>query len=114
METYTVKDLISHLMSCRDEHDYDTQNDRNFPRAKRIECADGFSLSVQASHGAYCTPRTNVADWDSVEVGYPSLAPTQFMSYAEDPERPTDTVYGYVPVELVVAEINDHGGVVIS
>lgn len=110
MKEYTVQDLINHLMVFRDKNDYQTQNDMTFPIARRIECSDGFSMSVQASHGAYCTPRTNLAQWDTVEVGYPTLAPVHFMSYVEDEERPTDTVYGYVPVELVVAEINSHGG----
>lgn len=111
MNIYTVQNLIDHLMSVRDEYDFDTQMDRSFPRAPRIECMDGFSLSVQASHGAYCQPRTNLADWYQVEVGYPSAQPTEFLSYAEDRDKPTSTVYGYVPVELVVAEINLHGGV---
>ena len=26
-------------------------------RVKRIQCADGFSVSVQASSGTYCLPR---------------------------------------------------------
>lgn len=112
MSEFTLQDLQAHLMAFRDPECYDTAQDMNFPRAKRIECKDGFSLSVQASHGAYCQPRTNLADWYQVEVGYPSEAPTAFIDYAEDSDRPTDTVYGYVPVELVVDEINLHGGAV--
>ena len=33
------------------------------------------------------------------------------MPYAEDRERPTDTVYGYVPVEIVERVIEKHGGI---
>jgi len=34
------------------------------------------------------------------------------MPYAETPENPTDTVYAYVPVELVTNVIVKHGGMV--
>ncbi len=110
MSEYTVQDLQNHLMGCRDDRNPNVFMDRDFPLAERIECADGFSLSVQANRGAYCRPRTNIATWAEVEVGYPSQKPTKFLSFAEDPDQPCETVYGYVPVELVVEEINLHGG----
>jgi hypothetical protein len=103
-------DLNEYLMSQRDANDPKVQYDYSFPLAKRIECADGFSLSVQASHGAYCSPRTNLGPWYQVEVGYPSDVPTEIMHYCENPETPTETVYGYVPIELVETLIEAHGG----
>lgn len=103
-------DLNAYLMSQRDENDDDVRNDVGFPLAKRIECEDGFSLSVQATHGAYCSPRTNIGPWSEVEVGFPSATPTEIMSYAETPETPTKTVYGYVPIRMVEALIEAHGG----
>jgi len=103
-------DLNKYLASQRDLSDERVLADYSFPLAKRITCADGFSLSVQATHGAYCTPRTNVGPWSEVEVGYPSTAPELIGSYAESPESPTDTVYPYVPVELVEQLIELHGG----
>ena len=102
--------LNEYLMSQRDENDPKVRDDYSFPLAKRIECEDGFSLSVQASHGAYCSPRTNLGPWDQVEVGFPSDVPTEIMHYAEQPEKPTETVYGYVPIELVETLIAAHGG----
>ena len=111
MKEMTVELLRKYLMDARDQEDYMVQADMAMPRAERIVCTDGASLSVQASQGHYCMPRTNLADWHEVEVGYPSEAPTAFISYAEDQDKPTDTVYGYVPIELVVAEINRHGGI---
>jgi hypothetical protein len=84
----------------------------SFPLAKRIVCADGFSLSVQATHGAYCSPRNNTGPWHEVEVGFPSAAPELIMNRAEDPEKPTKTVYGYVDIELVEQLIDMHGGIV--
>ena len=32
------------------------------------------------------------------------------MNYAETPENPTETVYGWVPVEVVESVIEKHGG----
>jgi hypothetical protein len=103
-------DLNEYLLSQRDVNDPRVQDDDSFPLAKRITCADGFSLSVQATHGAYCSPRRNVGPWLSVEVGFPSAEPELIMEYAEEPERPTETVYGYVPIGLVEELIEPHGG----
>ena len=102
--------LNQSLMSQRDENDPEVRDDYSFPLAKRIECEDGFSLSVQASHGAYCSPRTNLGPWYQVEVGFPSDVPTQIMHYCENSETPTKTVYCYVPIELVEELIAAHGG----
>lgn len=108
-------DLNAYLMAFRDSEGYGlpegkTRYRSEFPLTKRIVCADGFSLSVQATHGAYCTPRRNLGPWYEVEVGFPSAEPELIMSYAEQSERPTETVYGYVPIELVEQLIELHGG----
>ena len=81
-------------------------------RRPRVICADGFTVSVQAGRGMYSTPREDADRYDAVELGYPSEADEQLMPYAETPERPTDTVYGYVPVELVDSVMEKHGGIV--
>lgn len=76
-----------------------------------VVCKDGVTLSVQAGHTHYCSPRDSVGPWGTVEVGYPSIKPNDaMMEYCEDPSKPTDTVYGYVPIETVVDFINEHGG----
>lgn len=81
-------------------------------RMPQIVCADGTTLSVQASEYMYCTPRDNKGPYSSVEVGYPSVEPPEiWQQYAEDPDRPTDTVYAYVPIELVSFFIARHGGI---
>ena len=102
--------LNDYLMNQRDENDPKVRDDYCFPIAKRIECVDGFSISVQATHGSYCSPRTNLGPWSQVECGFPSDVPTEIMGYAEEPEDPTGTVYGYVPIELVEELIAAHGG----
>lgn len=77
-------------------------------------CADGLTLSAQASVSHYCTPRNGAGPWVAVEVGYPSERVEELMEYAENPDEPTDTVYGWVPVEVVESVINNHGGIVDS
>ena len=76
-----------------------------------IVCADGFSLSVQASHFHYCSPKEDVGPYRTVEIGYPSQEIPQLMEYAEDESNPTGTVYAYVPVKIVGEIIDQHGGI---
>lgn len=75
-------------------------------------CRDGFSMSVQASRANYCMPRNNVGPWYSVEVGFPSTMDMLLWPYAEDPSDPTETVYSWVPSQIVYAVIEAHGGMV--
>ena len=80
---------------------------------QKITCADGFSMSVQAHNGAYCSPRINNAEsYEEVEVGFPSSVEPLLMDWCEDKEDPTGTVYGYVPTQVVTNVIAKHGGVV--
>lgn len=81
-----------------------------FRMVRHIKCADGFEFSAQASSVAYCEPRDSAGPWTKVEVGFPSGLVPEFMPYAEDPDRPTQTVYGWVPVEIVEQVVNAHGG----
>lgn len=83
-----------------------------FRQVRPIKCADGLELSVQASVTHYCSPRNGIGPWTAVEIGYPSERVEEFMEYAENPDEPTDTVYGRVPVEVVEAVIEKHGGIV--
>ena len=79
---------------------------------KTVLCADGFRMSVQASSGNYCTPRiSNAKRYDTVEVGFPSEKEPLLMEYADTTEW-TDTVYGFVPVQVVTNIIAKHGGMV--
>lgn len=94
----------------------------------KIKCVDGFILSVQASDRHYCTPRPASEGWipigndrpradyaafTAVEVGFPSARPepwAEWEQYCESPDDPTETVYAFVPVELVARTIEMHGG----
>lgn len=78
----------------------------------KMKCADGFEMSVQASSGHYCGPRDSIGPWTEVEVGFPSEKVEALMPYIDGDEttEPTQTVYGYVPVKVIVDVINEHGG----
>ena len=76
----------------------------------RIKCADGFTMSVQARDGAYCTPRVDYSSeaYTHVECGFPSSQPVtkELREYFDG------GVYPYVPIAIVQAELDAHGGVV--
>jgi hypothetical protein len=79
---------------------------------ENIVCADGFSMSVQASDVAYSAPRNNMGPYTAVEVGYPSSEDSILLQYAENPDHPTDSIYSWVPIETVQQCIEAHGGMV--
>jgi|TARA_R110000824_G_scaffold112791_1_gene262153 hypothetical protein len=82
-------------------------------RNRLVVCADGFTMSVQAHAGAYCIPKmTGAPVYREVEVGFPSKTEDLLIEYAEEPDKPTQTVYGYVPVQVVTNVIAKHGGIV--
>jgi len=70
-------------------------------------------MSVQAHDGAYCEPRLDgQRKYTLVEIGFPSVEEALIMPWAEDNSKPTDTVYPYVPVDIVTNVIVKHGGLV--
>ena len=84
-----------------------------YKRNEVVVCADGFRMSVQAHDGAYCSPRANDAEkYQAVEVGFPTQEEPLIMEWAESPDDPTNTVYGWVPVDVVTNVIVKHGGIV--
>ena len=104
-----------------------TQGAGGMKGGNRVTCADGFTMSVIAGPGAYCSPRPDFpgikgsgrvsaefsGPYVAVEVGYPSERPepwSDWEQYCESPDGPTETVYGYVPVDLVRALVVLHGG----
>jgi len=78
---------------------------------KLLELKSGFSVSAQASSFNYSTPRTDGGPYTHIELGFPSAPESLIIGYAETPDQPTETVYGYVPVGLFQALIVKHGGV---
>ena len=68
-------------------------------------------MSVQGHRGAYSTPRDDFAkNYAKVEIGFPSEREELLMPYVEDAADPTGTVYSYVPIDVVLAVVEKHGG----
>ena len=71
-----------------------------------VKCKDGSTLSVQASQYHYSTPREDFGPYTAVEVWciQPECEVTEFEYSDSDPSA-------YVPIELVVQFIDNHGGI---
>ena len=84
-------------------------SEKEYFNRPRIYCKDGFNMSVQGSQGHYCSPRSNQDFYHSMEIGFPSQEEEFILEFAEQKEIPTDTVYGWVPCELIQELIDKHG-----
>lgn len=73
-------------------------------QATCVQCADGTTMSVQASKFHYCTPRDDHGPYTQVEV-WNCGSPEAWSEYGTG-EYP----YAYIPIELVAEEIDRHGG----
>ena len=79
---------------------------------KRIRCKDGYEISVQANRTAYCEPREDKAwPYNSVELGFPNEIDSLITKYAEDTNAQMDTIYAYVPIDVVNELIDKHDGI---
>ena len=88
--------------------------DKELEIRPRVKCKDGFEVSIQGSRYHYCSPRVNLEDgcYSQVELGYPSeIMSDEINQHAENDEYLLETVYSYVPIELVEKEIQKHGGI---
>ena len=86
----------------------------------RIHCKDGFNISIQVSNGNYCANENGVrtfgTDWKLVEWGFPSehidAKKYNAENYLEEEEiDTTQTVGGYVEIELMDKLLQEHGGI---
>ena len=84
-------------------------------QAPLLHLKDGTTLSVQVGPGLYHTARTGDDGkqlYTHVEVGYPTgPIPPSWMPYCEDKLAPNNTIYSFLPIELVHYFIASHGGV---
>ena len=73
-------------------------------------------MSVQASETHYCEPRIDGAEkYSAVEVGYPTEREELLMPHIDgfpEDKAATDSVYGWVPSQVIVDVIAKHGGIV--
>lgn len=86
---------------------------------KPIKLANGHYMSVQASDDHYCKPRLKHAYWTHVEVGFPSFYDELLLPYIDywgdgpiTDEEFMDSVFAYVPVEIVLEVAEANGGIV--
>ena len=84
----------------------------------RLECADGFNMSVHVGKNMYCQPRVEDAPvYSHCEVGFPSEKEEALMPYVDgnidqdDGDGGWQTVYAEVPVEVIDEIITKHGGI---
>lgn len=85
---------------------------RTVPQMPRLILVDGASLSVQASEHSYSSPRDNKGPYTKVEVGFPSeIPPEAWKEFAEEWDNPTNTIYSYIPLTMVMLYIGAHGGI---
>ena len=86
----------------------------------RIHCKDGFNISIQVSNGNNCANENGVrtfgTNWELVEWGFPSehidAKKYNAENYLEEEEiDTTQTVGGYVEIELMDQLLQEHGGI---
>ena len=87
----------------------------------RIHCKDGFNISIQVNRENYSASENGVrifgTDWKLVEWGFPSeqIDAKKYNAenyLAEDEELDTtQTVGGYVEIELMDKLLQEHGGI---
>jgi len=77
------------------------------PITPLVRCADGTSLSVQASESHYSCPRENYGPYTEVEVWcIRSINKVEVLEFEYDDDEPS----AYVNINSVVAYIDRHGG----
>ena len=75
-----------------------------------VICADGFTISIQHSNVHHCSKEDN--NFNFLELGYPSRVCGSLMEYAENSDDPLETIYTYVPLELIEEIVKSHGGII--
>lgn len=74
-------------------------------------------MSIQASPYHYCDKQVKFMEdktpyFTEWEIGFPSVQVDELMRYAENPNEPTNTVYGWVPSVVIVDIIKRYGGTI--
>ena len=76
-----------------------------------LECADGYSVFIQAGDGSnlHCWPQGDNDEYTHVEVGHPSVVDEELTPYYfEDDE---EEKYSFVPVAVMNKILIKHGGI---
>ena len=78
---------------------------------KNIVCRDGFNFSLQAGPSHYSEPKAIADKYEAWEIGFPSDEEPLWMEWQEPGNIPTESVYGWVPNNVVNSVIQRHGGI---
>ena len=73
-----------------------------------VTCESGLKLSIQASDGHYCSPKSNTGPYSSVEIMLMQAPPRSWDEFADSSDS---AVFGWVPVHLVNDLIEANGGI---
>ena len=65
-------------------------------------------------HLVLITVSHEVTSIGEFEIGFPSQKESLIMRYCEDESKPTDTVYAFVPFNVVNDVLEKHGGIDID
>lgn len=114
-KTMTVREFMKrfYVESRLDQIIPGAARKENYVKRPRAVCKDGFSISIQASCFHCCTPRISGGDidYENVELGFPSEPDELIFNHAEDADH-TNTVYPYVPIDVVEELMKKHGGII--
>ena len=98
-----VKDQLLNHLNAKD-------SERKTRPVKALKLNNGVTLSVQASSTHYCYPKINYGTWHSVEACLlEGTVSQELLKYQE--EEGDFPVMGYVPIDLIIAEIIVSGGI---
>jgi len=106
---YTKQDVFDWL---RKDHGEEWVKTRPHTTVPMFVCENGFKVSIQASYYHYCEPQeTGLDEYTKVELGFPNRIPPQYiLDYIDSvDDDPLETVYCFVPTELVVQMLNEMG-----
>lgn len=107
IQTKCKESLLDYL-----HNEYDSCGQYSEP-ARRILCNNGTDVSIQGGRCLRSTPKARTQDMNGskvmythLELGYPQgTIPEEMKPYAEDSSCYDQTVYNYVPIEIVVQYI---------
>ena len=78
----------------------------------KIVCTDGFKMSVQGHEMTYSIPKKVATEFEAMEIGFPSQQEDLIMEFIVPPgDKPTQSVYGFIPIDLIEQIIEKHGGI---
>lgn len=107
--------LLNSVLSYKNRKPFSSNLPNHFEPIPRILTKNGSSVSIQAGEMNYSSPKAPAERYSAVELGFiESKNPLdpEFSQYFDGSEEsyPSEGVFGYVPMELVVKWIIDNGG----